>query len=494
MGQAGPLIVDGRYAIYDEIAFGGMATVHFGCALGASGPAGSKIVAIKRLHGHLAREHEFVTMFLDEARVAARIEHPNVAPMLDVVATEREVILVMEYVHGESLGKMLNTLRPRGERLPLPIIASILNGLLAGLHAAHDATDENGESLRIVHRDVSPQNVMVGSDGVARIVDFGIAKAVGRLQQTNTGEIKGKFGYMAPEQINGAPVTRTADIYAAGVVLWEALTGRRLFKGESDVQLAAQVLLGQIVPPSQHVPEVPAELDALVMRALEKAPERRFLTALEMARALRAATPVASPAEVAAWVEGIAGDALRTREARLREIEQDRTQSDAVPAKRSPAPAAAPSRNAPTARRRRHDSEAETQSGPAPAARALARVLSIPALSSLRLARIAPWAAVAVGVTIAVVALVSRRDDLFGAAAAPSATAAEAAGAAAPKTASSTAAPAPSTSATTMTVNVEALPVATPPSIPIEALPRAEQADPQANAAPKLSSLRPRRK
>src|SRR5258708_3447542 len=197
MGLSGPHIIDGRYAIYDEIASGGMATVHFGCSLGAG--AFSRVVAVKRLHAHLARENEFVTMFMDEARVAARIRHPNVAPILDVVATDREIFLVMEYVHGESLSKLFGAMR--ASRQPMPVAAAILVGLLGGLHAAHEATDERGMSLRIVHRDVSPQNLIIGADGVARIVDFGIAKAVGRLQHTQTGEIKGKFGYMAPEQV-----------------------------------------------------------------------------------------------------------------------------------------------------------------------------------------------------------------------------------------------------------------------------------------------------
>ncbi len=484
MGQTGPNVVVGRYAIYDEIAFGGMATVHFGCAVNA-GPG--QFVAIKRLHGHLAREHEFVNMFLDEARVAARVRHPNVAPMLDVVASDREVLLVMEYVHGESLGKLLSTLRPRGERLPLPIVASILVGLLAGLHAAHEATDDHGESLHIVHRDVSPQNVMVGQDGVARIVDFGIAKAVGRLQQTNTGEIKGKFGYMAPEQINGAPVTRAADLYAAGVVLWEAVTGRRLFKGESDVQLAAQVLLGQVSPPSQHAPDVPAAIDDVVMRALDRAAERRFATAQEMARALQAATALASAAEVAAWVEALAGPALRTREARLAELEQQHAQlPKSAPDPRNARTVAPPAslKRQRVPRRRRHDSEAETKATTAPLSRAFAAVV---------LPRNAPWIAVGLGVAIAVLALIVRRDDLRDWLSPPAdaAAAAQAAMVAAPPAPKPVAAVTPGPPAP-MTVNVEALPVATPPSISIDSLPRAEATDPQASATPKVSRLRPR--
>jgi|CZKU01.1.fsa_nt_gi hypothetical protein len=321
MGLSGPHIIDERYAIYDEIASGGMATVHFGCSLGAA--SFSRIVAIKRLHAHLAREHEFLTMFLDEARVTARIRHPNVAPTLDVVATDREVFIVMEYVHGESLSKLFTAMRARREPMPLPVAAAVVCGLLAGLHAAHEATDERGAALQIVHRDVSPQNVIIGSDGVARMVDFGIAKAAGRLQRTLTGEIKGKFGYMAPEQVNGARVTRATDIYAAGVVLWEALTGATLFRADSDVQLAAQVLLGQVFPPSHHVQGVPIVFDDIVMCALDRDPARRFATARDMARAIETSLPVANASEVAGWVEGLAGPVLRRREARLAQIETD---------------------------------------------------------------------------------------------------------------------------------------------------------------------------
>ena len=321
MGLSGPYIIDGRYAIYDEIASGGMATVHFGCLMGAG--SFSRVVAVKRLHTHLQREREFVAMFMDEARVAARIRHPNVAPTLDVVGTDREIFLVMEYVHGESLAKLFAAMRARREPMPLPVAAAILVGVLGGLHAAHEATDERGLSLRIVHRDVSPQNLIVGVDGIARIVDFGIAKAVGRLQQTQTGEIKGKFGYMAPEQVNGQPVTRAADVYAAGVVLWEALTGATLFSGDSDVALAAQVLLGNVAAPSRSVPGVPPVFDDITMCALERDPARRFATARDMARALETSVPLASASQVAAWVENLAGPVLRRREQRLWEIERD---------------------------------------------------------------------------------------------------------------------------------------------------------------------------
>ncbi|HEY2366157.1 MAG TPA: serine/threonine-protein kinase, partial [Polyangiaceae bacterium] len=209
--------VVGRYALYEEIAAGGMATVHFGRLLG---PVGfSRTVAIKRLHPQFAKDPEFVSMFLDEARLAARIRHPNVVPTLDVVATQGELFLVMDYVQGESLSRLIRATRERQQRIPVRYVASIITGALHGLHAAHEAKNERGEPLRIVHRDISPQNVLVGSDGVARVLDFGVAKAAGRFHTTREGNVKGKLPYMSPEQLRGQLVDRQTDVYAAAVCL-----------------------------------------------------------------------------------------------------------------------------------------------------------------------------------------------------------------------------------------------------------------------------------
>src|SRR5450432_3116813 len=186
-----PVRVIGRYALYGKLAAGGMATVHFGRLLG---PAGfSRTVAIKRLHPQFAKDPEFVAMFLDEARLAARIHHPNVIATLDVVALEGELFLVLEYVQGESFASLLRAARDRRTPVPLPVVSAVMTGVLHGLHAAHEAKNERGEPLRLVHRDVSPHNVLVGADGVPRVLDFGIAKAAGRLQTTREGHLKGKL-------------------------------------------------------------------------------------------------------------------------------------------------------------------------------------------------------------------------------------------------------------------------------------------------------------
>jgi serine/threonine-protein kinase len=313
-----PRIV-GRYAIYEKIASGGMATVHFGRLLG---PVGfSRTVAIKRLHPQFTEDPDFVSMFLDEARLAARIRHANVVPTLDVVTNAGELFLVMEFVHGETLGRILRKLAPKRERVPLNIVASIFSGVLSGLHAAHEAKSERGAPLDIVHRDVSPQNVIIGVDGVARVLDFGVAKAAGRLQVTREGQLKGKIAYMAPEQLAGSRATRRTDVYGASVVLWEALTGRRLFDGSSEADIVRQVLAGNHRPPSQLRDDMPLTVDRIVMRGLDKDPDKRFVTAREMATALEAVLPFAAPSTVATWLEQVAAEPIARQAAKLAEIE-----------------------------------------------------------------------------------------------------------------------------------------------------------------------------
>ncbi len=309
----------GRYVLFDEIAAGGMATVHFGRMLGPSGFA--RTVAIKRLHPQYAKDPEFISMFLDEAQLAARIRHPNVVAMLDVASSEGETLLVMEYVLGAAFSALLRTLRDRKEPIPIPIACAIIASTLMGLHAAHEATGDQGETLHLVHRDVSPQNILVGVDGIPRVADFGIAKAVGRLQTTREGHVKGKSAYMAPEQIRGREVDRRVDVYAAGVVLWEALVGRRLFVADSPLATMNAVLEATISSPASSRPEVSPEIDAIVMRALARHPDTRFSTAREMAIALEKAVRVPSAREIGEWVESVAGDAITLRAARIREIE-----------------------------------------------------------------------------------------------------------------------------------------------------------------------------
>ena len=319
MNLAGGRIL-GRYAIYDEIAHGGMATVHLGRLLGPAGFA--RTVAIKRLHPQFAKDPEFVAMFVDEARLAARIHHPNVVPTLDVVTLAGELFLVMDYVRGEPLVRLVQTAAARGELLPQDMTVGIMVGVLRGLHAAHEATGENGEPLGIVHRDVSPQNVLVGVDGIARVLDFGVAKAAGRIQSTREGQLKGKLAYMAPEQLRG-DVSRRTDVYAAGVVLWEALTGQRMFIGDNEGAVVTKVMLGCSEPPSTRTPGVSPALDAVTMRALAKDPGKRFVDAREMAHALEEAEAPATMSRIGEWVSAAAADSLTDRAKRVETIESD---------------------------------------------------------------------------------------------------------------------------------------------------------------------------
>jgi eukaryotic-like serine/threonine-protein kinase len=330
----------GRYRLYGPIASGGMATVHFGRLIGEVGF--SRTVAIKRVHPKRLDRPEMVTGLVDEARLVSRIQHPNVVPTLDVFVANGEVFVVMEYVVGETLSKLLRGYIDRQEPVPCPIALSVGVGMLRGLHAAHEAASELGKPLEIVHRDVSPQNLMVGVDGLARVLDFGIAKATVRLSSTMSGQVKGKFRYMAPEQVRGERVTRRADVFAAGIVLWEALAGRRLYQTDSDV---ARALAFKEEPPalSEHNAEVPHSVSQLLRRAMQAEPEERFPDAGSFADALEDAAEVAPARRVGEWVRSVAEVALQKRAQTIVDLERhaalqgqgsapdDATTSDVVP-------------------------------------------------------------------------------------------------------------------------------------------------------------------
>jgi len=311
-GNAGPLQRIGRYEILGEIASGGMATVFLGRLTGSKGFA--RLVAIKRLHPHLESEEGFVSMFLDEARLAARIRHPNVVPTLDVEDTEG-LYLVMEYIEGDRLLGLLRHAAQRNEKIPQNISLKIAVEMLAGLHAAHELTDDEGSPLNLVHRDISPQNVLIGIDGVTKLTDFGVAKAESRLTQTRDGQLKGKLAYMAPEQTRKSNIDRRVDVFASGILVWEMLTGRRLFKGDSDVEVLNAVVNEPIPTPRAVSPDVPPELDAVVMKALERDPNRRSSTAAEFAAELERVSPcvggLASTRVVAEYIQMVAGPKLQ---------------------------------------------------------------------------------------------------------------------------------------------------------------------------------------
>jgi eukaryotic-like serine/threonine-protein kinase len=287
-----------------------MATVYLGRISGAGGF--QRFVAIKRLHPHLAREPEFIQMFLDEARLAARIHHPNVVPILEIGATDNGYYLVMEYVEGDTLGRLVTFPGREGKPVPLPIAGRIMVDMLTGLHAAHELADDEGHPLQIVHRDVSPQNVLVGVDGSSRLSDFGVARATSKLSTTQNGQLKGKLAYMAPEQARGVKdIDRRADVFAAGVVMWEALTGQRLFRGDGEADTFNKVLHEPIPLLGTALPTPPPTLEGVLSRALSRDREARYPTAAAFAddveQAVREVGPVGTHRDVAKYLQSVLG-------------------------------------------------------------------------------------------------------------------------------------------------------------------------------------------
>ncbi|MDP9150435.1 MAG: serine/threonine protein kinase, partial [Myxococcota bacterium] len=305
-----------RYERLAALASGGMGTVYLGRLISGDDV---QTVAIKVLHPHLANNTDMVAMFLDEARVATRLRHPNLVGVLDMDMLNDELIIVMEYVEGSTLGTMQSALRKLGEQLPVGVAVRILCDALAGLQVVHELLDEAGQPLGLVHRDVSPHNLMVGTDGTTRVTDFGIALTAGRLATTRPdGTVKGKLQYLSPEQVGRKPVDQRVDVFAAGIVLWECLTGERLFEAPTEAETVTRVLRDPVPPPSLLRPEVSTELDEVCLRALERDPGRRFQTAKEFADALRREfspplAEAADAAEVGELVCRLASKAIRTQ-------------------------------------------------------------------------------------------------------------------------------------------------------------------------------------
>lgn len=276
----------GRYELIFELGSGGMAEVFLARTVG---PADfHKWFAIKRVHPQMAKDQKFVDMFLDEARIAASIQHPNVAHVFDLGEDDGEYFIAMEYLHGEHLGLIATRSRKEWGHLPYEMAAHIVSKAARGLHHAHRAKSRRGETLNLVHRDVSPQNIFVTFDGQVKMTDFGIAKAAGRLTHTQTGGMKGKVAYMAPEQALGHRVDRRTDIFALGTVLWEISTGRRLFKAATDAQTLMRITADETTLPSSVRPDYPDALQKIVMHALAREPSKRYPSAHEMAEDLDA--------------------------------------------------------------------------------------------------------------------------------------------------------------------------------------------------------------
>ncbi|MCC6662913.1 MAG: serine/threonine protein kinase [Polyangiaceae bacterium] len=337
----------GRYQLVDEIGVGGMARVHLARAVGVGGF--EKWVAVKQIHHHLADDDRFIRMFLDEARIAASISHPNVAQVFDVGRDGDAYWMAMEYLHGEALLDLMRVGDPENSgtsAISIDVCAKLIADAADGLHAAHELRDAGGRPLNLIHRDVTPHNLILTYDGGVKVLDFGVAKMAHRLAMTATGTLKGKLAYMSPEQVQGATLDRRADVFALGVVLWELTVGRRLFRVENDMETLSRILTYEVPHPSGLVAEFPQELGAIVMRALERNRDARYGTAREFSRALneyllKAGVNVGA-SELGDMVRRAVPVRYRAREARLlraAELVKERSQvsiatlraADAVP-------------------------------------------------------------------------------------------------------------------------------------------------------------------
>lgn len=336
-----------KYVVLAPIASGGMADVHLARAEGAAGFV--RTVAVKRTKPMTDREG--LARAADEARILARISHPHVVSVLDVVEGDDEIFIVMDYVHGASLATVLGAARKHGEIVPPAIVSAILVGVLRGLDAAHGATSEQGRPLGIIHRDISPPNVLIGADGVARLVDFGVARAHERAVVTETGVMHGKLGYLAPEQLAGEEATRRSDIYACGILLWESLACEPLFRA-TNLADAVTLRAASTIPSAMAArgQQEEAEDDRAAARALEEIAKRalatkpadRFATASEMATTIERDVRPATAAEVGEWIERVASSELARRQSLLAEVESAILPPRVATPPRAPAPAPAP--------------------------------------------------------------------------------------------------------------------------------------------------------
>ncbi len=277
------------HEIVAKLSSGGMATLYLGRKQGAGGFA--KHVAIKVVHAHLAEDPSFIEMFLDEARLSARIDHPNVVHVHDLGEHEGDYFMLMEFVAGCSLAQLLKALAKKKLKLAPEVAVAIAIKVASALHAAHELTDSHGKNLGVVHRDVSPQNVLLAFKGHVKLIDFGIAKAADRSQQTQGAVFKGKIRYAAPEQAMGKPLDRRADVYAVGILLWEMLTTHRLFDGDSDFEVLEQVRNPNVRPPGTVVPGISTALDRAVIDTLHQDPAKRPQTADDLRKRLSQACP-----------------------------------------------------------------------------------------------------------------------------------------------------------------------------------------------------------
>src|SRR5262245_55331804 len=270
----------GKYYLLERINVGGMAEVFKAKTFGVEGF--ERLLAVKRILPNIAEDEEFITMFIDEAKIAVQLQHANIAQIFDLGKIADSVFLALEYVHGRDLRSIFDRMRNKAEALPIAMACYVTMQVCEGLDYAHNKRDAQGRELNLVHRDISPQNVLIGYEGECKLIDFGIAKAAGKASKTQAGILKGKFGYMSPEQVRGLPIDKRSDIFAVGIVLYELLTGERLFIGESDFSTLEKVRNVEIVPPSSYNKKIPAELERVVLKSLARDPDDRYANAIDL--------------------------------------------------------------------------------------------------------------------------------------------------------------------------------------------------------------------
>jgi eukaryotic-like serine/threonine-protein kinase len=270
----------GKYTLIDRIAVGGMAEIFLARQAGLEGF--EKTIVIKRIRPHLSKQTNFVKMFLNEAKLAAQLNHPNIVQIYDLGKIGESYFIAMEYVFGRDMRRIIPKADQMGIPFPMVYALKIASSVCEGLYYAHGRVDLYGNPLNIVHRDVTPENIFVSFDGTVKVLDFGIAKAANQIEQTRAGEIKGKLSYMSPEQCTGRPLDCRSDLFSLGVVLYEWMTGFKLFTGESEVAILKSITEGKIYRPSYFKADIPAAVENIIMKALEKDRERRYQSAWEL--------------------------------------------------------------------------------------------------------------------------------------------------------------------------------------------------------------------
>jgi eukaryotic-like serine/threonine-protein kinase len=314
----------GKYYLLERINVGGMAEVFKAKTFGVEGF--ERLLAVKRILPNIAEDEEFITMFIDEAKIAVQLQHANIAQIFDLGKVDDSFFIALEFVHGRDLRSIFDRMRNKGESLPIAMASYVTMQVCEGLDYAHNKRDAQGRELNLVHRDISPQNVLIGYEGEVKLIDFGIAKAAGKASKTQAGILKGKFGYMSPEQVRGLPIDRRSDIFAVGIVLYELLTGERLFIGESDFSTLEKVRNVEIMPPSSYNKKIPQELERVVLKALARDPEDRYANAIDLHDDLQSflysVGEFFSRKDLAAWMKKTFAMEIEEDSAKLEEFRQ----------------------------------------------------------------------------------------------------------------------------------------------------------------------------